>query len=78
METLTQFVPRPGPCTLGRAIRVHANFFEVTSLPTVDIVHYDVTVTPDVPPALNRRVYQMFEDEQHAIALGGAKAVFDG
>uniref|UniRef100_A0A1D1YV71 Protein argonaute 1 n=1 Tax=Anthurium amnicola TaxID=1678845 RepID=A0A1D1YV71_9ARAE len=74
---LTEFVKRPGLGREGRPLKVRANFFEVLSLPQQDLHHYDVTITPDVPPALNRRIFQQFEDMYRA-DLANIKTVFDG
>src|SRR6266542_3042 len=74
---ITEFVKRPGVGRQGRAIKVRANFFEVTSLPDSNIHHYDVTITPEVPPSLNRRIYFEFENLQTNV-LGHVKPVFDG
>jgi len=74
---LTEFVKRPGLGREGRPLKVRANFFEVQSLPQQDLHHYDVTITPDVPPALNRRIFQQFEDMYRA-DLANIKTVFDG
>ncbi|KAF9214952.1 Eukaryotic translation initiation factor 2C [Podila verticillata] len=74
---LTELVKRPNVGTNGTPIKVRASHFEVTQLPDKTIHHYDVMVTPDVPSAVNRRVYQNFltlykED------LRGASPVYDG
>lgn len=70
---VTDFIKRPSLGREGREIRVRANFFEVTSLPEANIHHYDVTITPQVPPLLNRKVYQEFEKSNC-----NNKTVFDG
>ncbi|CAJ0627017.1 5591_t:CDS:10 [Entrophospora sp. SA101] len=75
---LTDFVRRPNLGKEGRQLKIRANFFEVLALPEANIHHYDVTITPDVPPALNRRVFQTFEEMQRGASLGGVKPVFDG
>ena len=62
---------------LGRPIKVRANFFEIKKLPDANIHHYDVTITPEVPPALNRKIYKHFE-EVNSEALGKIKPVYDG
>ncbi|CAG8442443.1 2214_t:CDS:2 [Diversispora eburnea] len=74
---LTDFVKRPGYGKLGRPIRVRTNYFEVISFPTSNIYHYDVTITPEVPPGLNRKIYKHFET-LNAGALNNIKPVFDG
>ncbi|RIB17777.1 hypothetical protein C2G38_1401667 [Gigaspora rosea] len=75
---LLEFARRPGLGSFGRATRVRTNFFEVTSLPDGNIMHYDATITPDVPPALNRRIFQELERIYGATALAGARPVYDG
>ena len=75
---LTDFVARPDYGVIGRAIEVRTNFFEITSLPQSSIIHYDVTISPDVPPVINRKVYEEFETHQRNGALNGLKPVFDG
>jgi len=76
---LTEFVLRPktGQVRSGRTIRVRTNFFEVKHFPDQNIIHYDVTVTPDVPPSLNRQVFQRFEDTFLTTTLGNVRAVYD-
>ncbi|RIA87406.1 Piwi domain-containing protein [Glomus cerebriforme] len=75
---ITEFVKRPGLGRDGRGIKVRANFFEVLTLPENDIIQYDVTITPDVPPRLNRRVFNKFSELNRGGALGGARPVYDG
>ncbi|KAI9002409.1 Piwi domain-containing protein [Gaertneriomyces semiglobifer] len=77
--TSWRFPPRPNIGTSGRQIQVRANFFPITSLPGSNLYHYEVEITPDVPPAKNRRVYQLWEDEQLLSGgLNGIRPVFDG
>ncbi|CAI2171336.1 1168_t:CDS:2 [Funneliformis geosporum] len=71
---ITKFVERPGLGRIGRPIKVRANFFEVTSLTDSNIHHYDVIITPEVPPTLNRRIYSEFE----TLYANGINPVFDG
>src|SRR5438874_2649080 len=75
---LTDFVARPDYGTVGRTTKVRTNFFRVTSLPESNIIHYDVTISPDVPPVINRKVYEQFEAIHRNGALNGIKPVFDG
>ncbi|RGB28543.1 Piwi domain-containing protein [Rhizophagus diaphanus] len=72
------FCRRPTLGNLGRQIRVRSNFFEVHALPTQNIIHYDVTITPDVPPALNRKIFGEFERISREGPLNGIRPVFDG
>ncbi|CAG8663706.1 17322_t:CDS:10 [Rhizophagus irregularis] len=66
---------RPG--IENEPIKVQTNFFEVTKLPKMKITHYDVTISPEVPPRLNRKVFACFSEENKN-ALGGVKPVYDG
>jgi hypothetical protein len=72
------FCRRPSLGNLGRQIRVRSNFFEVLALPAQNIIHYDVTITPDVPPALNRKIFEEFEKINREGPLDGIRPVFDG
>src|SRR2546423_6263312 len=62
----------------GRTINVRTNFFEVKSLPDTNIYHYNVTIIPEVPPILNRRIFQRFEELHSRSDLGRIKPVYDG
>lgn len=75
---LTEFVKRPGVGHVGKQMKVRTNFFEITSLPEMEILHYDVTITPEVPQQLNRKVFDLFSEQNRTGALGNAKPVFDG
>ena len=72
------FCRRPALGNLGRQVRVRSNFFEVLALPTQNIIHYDVTITPDVPPAFNRKIFGEFEKISREGQLDGIRPVFDG
>lgn len=77
--TTWRFPPRPNVGTAGRPIQVRANFFPVMTLPGQNLYHYEVTITPDLPPSKNRRVYQLWEDDKLLSgALNGIRPVFDG
>ncbi|KAI8371592.1 Piwi domain-containing protein [Radiomyces spectabilis] len=76
---LTEFVKRPGVGTAGKPVRVRSNFFEVTSFPTQNIHHYDVTIDPaSMPPAVLRKVWKSFEDTDGQGVLKGIKCIYDG
>ncbi|CAG8434509.1 675_t:CDS:2, partial [Scutellospora calospora] len=75
---LSEFTQRPSEGRLGKSIRIRSNFFEVLSFPEQNIIHYDVTITPDVPPALNRKIYEVFERENLVTALNNIRVIFDG
>lgn len=69
---LTDFVERPDFGQRGESINVRANFFRVSCLPDSTIVHYHITIEPEVPPSVNREIYQIFEQKINQ------KAAFDG
>jgi eukaryotic translation initiation factor 2C len=73
MFNITEFVKRPGFGRLGRPIRIRANYFEITNLPGSNIHHYDIDISPEVPPTLNRKIFQIAENSFY-----GIRAVFDG
>ncbi|PKY61478.1 PAZ domain-containing protein [Rhizophagus irregularis] len=70
-----QIMKRPG--FESEPIKIRTNFFEVTKLPKMKIIYYDVKISPEVPPRLNRKVFTCFMEENKQ-ALGGVKPVFDG
>ncbi|KAF9100443.1 argonaute 1 [Mortierella sp. GBA35] len=76
--TLTELVMRGNPGQLGKPIKVRTNFFEVKDLPNINIHHYDVTIAPDVPPPVNRRIFDHFVLLNSKSDLADAKPVFDG
>ncbi|KAK9695426.1 hypothetical protein K7432_012964 [Basidiobolus ranarum] len=69
---------RPALGSSGQRIRIRANYFDVICFPGADVHHYDVTIIPDVPSTLCRRIYQLFEDLNSGTALGGLKPIYDG
>ncbi|KAF9931666.1 hypothetical protein FBU30_009727 [Linnemannia zychae] len=75
---LTDLAKRPGAGKVGKVVKVRTNFFEVKTLPDINIHHYDVTISPDVPPPVNRRVFEQFVLLNSKSDLVGAKPVFDG
>ncbi|KAI8979787.1 hypothetical protein BDF20DRAFT_871692 [Mycotypha africana] len=76
---LTELVQRPGAGRNGRPVNVRANFFEVTSFPTQNIHHYDVTIDPSgTPTKLYREIWKSFEATNGQGTLNGIKAIFDG
>ncbi|KAF9438295.1 eukaryotic translation initiation factor 2C, 2 [Entomortierella beljakovae] len=76
---LTEYTRRPEVLgRAGRPISIRANFFEITRLPSINVLHYDVTITPDVPPSLNRRVFEHMIRLYGESDLGSTRPVFDG
>ncbi|TPX31606.1 hypothetical protein SmJEL517_g05103 [Synchytrium microbalum] len=63
MAALVQLPSRPNFGLNGRHIYLKANFFAVTSLPGQTLHHYDCLILPEVPPAKNRAIYQLWEEE---------------
>ncbi|KAG0053940.1 eukaryotic translation initiation factor 2C, 2 [Gryganskiella cystojenkinii] len=75
---LTELVKRPNVGTAGDKVQIRSNFFEVTNLPNITIHHFDVTITPEVPPPVNRRVFRQFVDQFRVSDLQGVRPVYDG
>jgi hypothetical protein len=74
----TQLIERPSFGNLGRKIVVRANFFEVISIPEANIHHYDINITPEVPPKLNRKIYQELEYLNKNDKFNGILPIYDG
>ena len=72
------FPARPDVGVKGRRIRVRANFFELISIPGKNLYHYDIKITPEIPPSLNRRVFKELMLKYGETELGGSIAVYDG
>ncbi|KAI1320706.1 Eukaryotic translation initiation factor 2C [Mortierella claussenii] len=75
---LTEYVRRPGVGTVGRPVLVRSNHFEVTKLPCPQIHHYDITITPDVPMPVNRKVFEQFLHDFKRSDLADTQPVYDG
>lgn len=76
---LTEYVTRPGIGHVGKKIRVRSNFFEITTIPTQNVTHYNITIDPpSAPPAVFRKVWKAFEDLHGQSVLKGIKTVYDG
>lgn len=68
---------RPNVGSLGRAIALRTNFFQVR-LPKGDIHHYDLSISPDkCPRRVNRDVVEAMVSTYHRV-FGGQRPVFDG
>ncbi|KAF9304752.1 eukaryotic translation initiation factor 2C, 2 [Mortierella antarctica] len=74
---LTEFVKRPSAGRTGKMVNVRSNFFEVTKLPTV-VTHYDISISSDMPPPVNRRIFEQLVKSDRTSDLGGVLPVFDG
>ncbi|KAF9091483.1 argonaute 1 [Mortierella sp. AM989] len=76
---LTELVRRPAVGKAGKPVTVKANFFEVQKLPDVTVYHYDVTISSeDLPPAVNRKIYEELIASYGKSELGGTRPVYDG
>lgn len=78
LETKLALPLRPSPGTLGKGIRLFANYFQVTGLPIGEIVQYDVSVTPDVPRNMRRRLFLEIELKYRQAEFGGSFVAYDG
>ena len=78
IESKTKFPKRPQPGTTGKGIRLFANYVEVTGLPVGELVQYDVSINPEVPRALNRRIFELVESSYRKSAFGGKILAYDG
>ncbi len=72
---LSRFVKRPGLGRVGNQIKVRTNYYAVTLPQDEEIIHYDVMITPEVPPKLNRIIFARFVETTQ---LRGILPVFDG
>ncbi|KAG0320493.1 Eukaryotic translation initiation factor 2C [Podila horticola] len=74
--TLTQNARRPDAGgTQGRPLQVKANFFAIKKLPVDTVWHYDVSITPELPPARARKLWKEIEKLEE---LAKTKTAFDG
>lgn len=69
---------RPGTGTVGKGIKLVANYYQVTQLPVGEIIQYDVSITPDVPRAVKRKIFNLVETQYGSSAFGGKKVAYDG
>ncbi|KAJ3183568.1 hypothetical protein HDU85_001997 [Gaertneriomyces sp. JEL0708] len=77
--TVTVLPPRrPGFGSAGRRLQVRTNFFPVLSLPGQNIQHYDVAITPETNPRINRRLFSLWEDLNRNGILKNTRPVYDG
>lgn len=69
---------RPGTGTVGKGIKLVSNYYQVTKLPVGEIIQYDVSITPDVPRAVKRKIFSIVEANFGQTAFGGKKVAYDG
>ncbi|KAF9957777.1 hypothetical protein BGZ65_001879 [Modicella reniformis] len=74
----TQFVKRPAFGKVGQPVVVRSNFFEIQEFKDTVVCHYDVTINPEVPLPVCRRLYEQFVSVFGDTDLGGTRPVFDG
>ncbi|KAF8939419.1 hypothetical protein BGZ58_009774 [Dissophora ornata] len=70
-------VRRPGVGILGQSVAVRYNCFEITSLLDMGIRHYDITIIPDVPPALNRMIFRQLIDTYGSTDFDDAQPAYN-
>lgn len=75
---MEQFAKRPDTGRNGQPVAVRTNMFEVKSIMTTPIFHYDATVTPEVPSPVRKRVFEHFVRLFGATDLGGVRPIYDG
>uniref|UniRef100_A0A669DW12 Argonaute RISC component 1 n=1 Tax=Oreochromis niloticus TaxID=8128 RepID=A0A669DW12_ORENI len=69
---------RPGMGTVGKPIRLLANYFEV-EIPKMDVYHYEVDIKPDkCPRRVNREVVEYMVQHFKPQLFGDRKPVYDG
>ena len=78
LESKLNIPTRPSPGVEGKGVRLYANYFEITSLPVGEIVQYDVVITPDVPRALKRGIFNKLEADYRQTHFGGKVVAYDG
>lgn len=70
---------RPGLGSIGRQVSLRSNFLPLQSLPCGTVSAYELVISPLVPVAKNRRIYQIWEDECFSAgSLGTSRPVYDG
>lgn len=69
---------RPNQGQLGRPIMLRANFFKV-EMPSADIFHYDISITPDkCPRRVNREIIETMVKRFQANIFSERRPVYDG
>ncbi|KAF3839440.1 hypothetical protein F7725_018157 [Dissostichus mawsoni] len=69
---------RPGFGTVGKPIKLLANYFEV-EIPKMDVFHYEVDIKPDkCPRRVNREVVEYMVQHFKPQLFGDRKPVYDG
>uniref|UniRef100_A0A8C6PR26 Argonaute RISC catalytic component 2 n=1 Tax=Nothobranchius furzeri TaxID=105023 RepID=A0A8C6PR26_NOTFU len=69
---------RPDFGTMGRTIKLQANFFEM-EIPKLEVYHYDIDIKPEkCPRRVNREIVEHMVQHFKAQIFGDRKPVYDG
>lgn len=78
LQQVFQAPRRPGIGTIGKPIKLLANYFEV-DIPKIDVYHYEVDIKPDkCPRRVNREVVEYMVQHFKPQIFGDRKPVYDG
>ncbi|MBN3320357.1 AGO1 protein, partial [Atractosteus spatula] len=78
LQQVFQAPRRPGVGTVGKPIKLLANYFEV-DIPKMDVYHYEVDIKPDkCPRRVNREVVEYMVQHFKPQIFGDRKPVYDG
>nr|XP_023835712.1 protein argonaute-1-like [Salvelinus alpinus] len=78
LQQVFQAPRRPGMGTVGKPIKLLANYFEV-EIPKMDVFHYEVDIKPDkCPRRVNREVVEYMVQHFKPQLFGDRKPVYDG
>uniref|UniRef100_A0A8C1PW44 Argonaute RISC component 1 n=1 Tax=Cyprinus carpio TaxID=7962 RepID=A0A8C1PW44_CYPCA len=78
LQQVFQAPRRPGLGTVGKPIKLLANYFEV-EIPKMDVYHYEVDIKPDkCPRRVNREVVEYMVQHFKPQLFGDRKPVYDG
>ncbi|KAG5264999.1 hypothetical protein AALO_G00260340 [Alosa alosa] len=70
--------PRPDFGTMGRPIKLQANFFEM-EIPKLEVYHYDIDIKPEkCPRRVNREIVAHMVQHFKTQIFGDRKPVYDG
>lgn len=72
IDLIVPDLPHTGTC--GKQITLRSNFFRFNSLPTGNIMKYEIAIIPAVPPRKNRSIYQIWKNECYSDLI----TVYDG
>lgn len=78
LEQKVTLCTKAAPGVEGQVVRVKTNFFEVKDFTVGDIIHYDVSIQPVVPPRLNRIIFDALLASHGSSELSGIILAYDG